>query len=439
MKDEMIREKIRQAVDHQASDVHPNPFLAQRVIAQATGKEKTIVKKKLSISMLLIIILLLATVTALAISILTGKKFVEDTLAPQATVSGDKAFTSEEITEIKQQLMNQGIVITPEIEEKLMSTDPIYKEELMRLFMKMDLGYYPASWPLEEQAWYDELLVEIGLMEERTRFLPEGDEITENQALEIAKNFIFQKWNVDVSNDERYVLRIQYMLTTDENKIDVKRWDITYECTTDNASYVIALTPEGTIIEDECSAMNIEAPKERDQDLSVDSNTDVMMLMWQDDFYTVESLAMLSERFERQILSYNNNWEETKALKAMLNNPYALPDRDEINPEEAMTKAKEIALTNGWTEKQIALCRRSISYRKYPEERPYYRICFKLNDGPENRSLFYQGKMPFGIVIYLDPLSGEVIHIQTLKQLDDFERYPEFPDPHDTVQNKGNG
>ena len=46
MKDEMIREKIHQAVDHHASDVHPNPFLAQRIIAQATGKEKVIVKKK---------------------------------------------------------------------------------------------------------------------------------------------------------------------------------------------------------------------------------------------------------------------------------------------------------------------------------------------------------------------------------------------------------
>lgn len=47
--------------------------------------------------------------------------------------------------------------------------------------------------------------------------------------------------------------------------------------------------------------------------------------------------------------------------------------------------------------------------------------------------------MPFGIVICLNPLTGDTIRIQTLEQLDDFERYPEFPDPHDTIKNKGNG
>lgn len=126
-------------------------------------------------------------------------------------------------------------------------------------------------------------------------------------------------------------------------------------------------------------------------------------------------------------------------IEFMLNNSYTLTDENDISPEDAITKAKEIAQKNGWTEEQLALCRQAISYRKYPGELPYYRICFKLKDGQENRALFYQGEMPFGIVIYLNPLSGEVIRIQILQQLDDFERYPEFPDPHDTVQNKGIG
>ena len=84
MKDDLIREKIWQAVDHHASDVRTNPFLAQRVIAQATGKEKVIVKKKLSISMLLIIVLLLAAVTGLAIAFLSPKEAVEQVAVPMA-------------------------------------------------------------------------------------------------------------------------------------------------------------------------------------------------------------------------------------------------------------------------------------------------------------------------------------------------------------------
>ena len=94
---------------------------------------------------------------------------------------------------------------------------------------------------------------------------------------------------------------------------------------------------------------------------------------------------------------------------------------------------------NGWSEEQLALCRHSISYRVYPGEQPVYRVCFKLNDGEENRKLFYAGKMPFGIVIYINPDNGEIKQINALKQLDDFERFCEFPDVHDNIQNNGIG
>ena len=60
-------------------------------------------------------------------------------------------------------------------------------------------------------------------------------------------------------------------------------------------------------------------------------------------------------------------------------------------------------------------------------------------DREENRKLFYAGKMPFGIVIYLNPDNGEIKQINTLKQLDDFERFCEFPDVHDNIQNNGIG
>ena len=183
------------------------------------------------------------------------------------------------------------------------------------------------------------------------------------------------------------------------------------------------------MVEDECYSIEIESQRESGKQITVDTNEDVMILMWQDDFYTVENLAAFSNRFEKQILSYENNWEQTRVLKAMLEIPYALPSSSEVSPEIAMSKAEELAIANGWTNDQHKLCRRAISYRKYPGEDPYYRVCFKLNDGSANRAAFYQGKMPFGIVIYLNPLFGDTIRIQTLKQFDDFERYPEFPDP----------
>lgn len=439
MREELNREAFHNAIDETLSGLQENPFLAQRVMAQPIGKDKKVVKKRFSMGFVLVVVLMLLAVTALAVALLSGKQAVEEILVPIATQSQEEVWTHDELDMISRQLADQGFTVTDDIQQKLSATDPIYKEHLLRLFMKMDYGEILASWPLEEQAWYDELLVELGLKDERSRVLPEGNEINENKALEIAQNYVLQKWNVDVTNSEQYLLRVQYMTTTDDNNHPVKQWDITYESTSYHASYVITLTPDGHVVEDECYSIEIESQRESGKQITVDTNEDVMILMWQDDFYTVENLAAFSNRFEEQILSYENNWEQTRVLKAMLEIPYALPSSSEVSPEVAMSKAEELAIANGWTNDQLILCRRAISYRKYPGEDPYYRVCFKLNDGPANRAAFYQGKMPFGIVIYLNPLSGDTIRIQTLKQLDDFERYPEFPDPHDTIKDRGNG
>ncbi len=439
MSNELNRKEFHEAIDTTLSGLQENPFLAQRVMAQGIGKDDIIVKKNLSIGFVLVIVLMLLAVTALAVALLSGKEAVEEILVPIVTQSQEEAWTHDELDMISQQLIDQGFTVTEDIRQKLSATDPVYKEQLLRLFMKMDYGEIPASWPLEEQAWYDELLVALGLKDERSRVLPEGDEMDENKALEIAQSYILQKWNIAVANSEQYLLRVQYMITSDDNNQPVKQWDITYESTSGQASYVVTLTPDGHAVEDECYSIEIASPEESNKQIPVNADEDVMILMWQDDFYTVESLATFSDRFGGQVLSYENNWEQTRVLKAMLEIPYALPSSSEISPETAMSKAQELAIANGWTGDQLKLCRCAISYRKYLGEDSYYRICFKLNDGPENRAEFYQGKMPFGIVIYLNPLSGEAIRIQTLEQLDDFERYPEFPDPHDTIKNKGNG
>ena len=325
------------------------------------------------------------------------------------------------------------------IREKLASSDPVYKEELLRLFMKMDMGFYPASWPLEEQAWYDELLVKYGLKEERTRFVPEEGEISEEQALSIARNYILETWQADVSEDGRFELYIQYMLTEDPTGNRCKRWDITYEQTDHSRYYAISVTPTGEIAAAEVSSEQEEILDDQQQTDTGKEVLDLMIAMWQDDFYTVESLAAFSDRYGDLVRTIDNDWEQTMVLKAMLEIPYALPRAEDIPPDTAMQKAKETALAKGWSEEQLALCRHSISYRVYPGEQPVYRVCFKLNDGEENRKLFYAGKMPFGIVIYINPDNGEIKQINALKQLDDFERFCEFPDVHDNIQNNGIG
>ena len=70
---------------------------------------------------------------------------------------------------------------------------------------------------------------------------------------------------------------------------------------------------------------------------------DLMIAMWQDDFYTVESLAAFSDRYGDLVRAIDNDWEQTTVLKAMLEIPYALPRAEDISPDAAMQKAKENA------------------------------------------------------------------------------------------------
>ena len=439
MKDMELQKRIEIAVDTTLASLDPSARQCDRMIENIKEGKKSVTGKKVSVMFVLASVLMCITVTALAVTLLSGKDFIQSFLAPLSKETESIQWTDEELDRILQYAQEQEMALPDNIREKLASSDPVYKEELLRLFMKMDMGFYPASWPLEEQAWYDELLVKYCLKEERTRFVPEEGEISEEQALSIARNYILETWQADVSEDGRFELYIQYMLTEDPAGNRCKRWDITYDQADHSRYYAISITPTGEIAAAEVSSEQEEILDDQQQTDTGKEVLDLMIAMWQDDFYTVESLAAFSDRYGDLVRTIDNDWEQTMVLKAMLEIPYALPRAEDIPPDTAMQKAKETALAKGWSEEQLALCRHSISYRVYPGEQPVYRVCFKLNDGEENRKLFYAGKMPFGIVIYINPDNGEIKQINALKQLDDFERFCEFPDVHDNIQNNGIG
>ena len=439
MKDMELQKRIENAVNTTLASLDPSARECDLLIENIKEGKKSVTGKKVSVMFVLASVLMCITVTALAVTLLSGKDFIQSFLAPLSKETESIQWTDEELDRILQYAQEQEMALPDNIREKLASSDPVYKEELLRLFMKMDMGFYPASWPLEEQAWYDELLVKYCLKEERTRFVPEEGEISEEQALSIARNYILETWQADVSEDGRFELYIQYMLTEDPTGNRCKRWDITYEQTDHSRYYAISVTPTGEIAAAEVSSEQEEILDDQQQTDTGKDVLDLMIAMWQDDFYTVESLAAFSDRYGDLVRTIDNDWEQTMVLKAMLEIPYALPRAEDIPPDTAMQKAKETALAKGWSEEQLALCRHSISYRVYPGEQPVYRVCFKLNDGAENRKLFYAGKMPFGIVIYINPDNGEIKQINALKQLDDFERFCEFPDVHDNIQNNGIG
>ena len=99
MREELNREAFHDAIDETLSGLHENPFLAQRVIAQANGKEDTVVKKRISIGFVLVVLLMLLAVAALAA---TGSYVLQylrhrDDIHEEDVHPIDQTFTGEDV------------------------------------------------------------------------------------------------------------------------------------------------------------------------------------------------------------------------------------------------------------------------------------------------------------------------------------------------------
>ena len=422
--DRELRRRLHLAQQRRLSGLSPDPYLARRVLSRAREGQRF--KKRLTVGVILAVMLMASA--ALAIAWLSGKAFVKEVIAPASIRQESDRFTQEEADEIIRIARENGIELTQPMLDGLSS---MYKETWMLQFMKLDYGFYPAAWPLEEQAWLDALLVSCGLREQRTRFLPAEGEISEETAIETAAACIREAWGAGVlDGTTRYV---QYMLTEDASGALCKRWDVEFEDAAGNA-FLAQITPEGRV--EQIINRPAEPPVESVEVTQTVSET--LSLLYDDSFFTVENLARLREE-QRALLPElaQAQDEDMLALRQLLTTPYALPAEDEISPREAMERATQAAGEQGFSAQALSLCKSSISYRQYEGEPAVYRVCFKLK--PENRQPFYEGRLPFGIVLYISPADGSLTQAVVLEELDDFERWCEFPDPHDTLSHPGVG
>lgn len=126
------------------------------------GKEP-VMQRKISIGLVAALVALLITMGALAAALLSGKDFVEQELAPRAAQNESDKWTQAELDVILSSAQEHGIEMPASLLEELRNAeDGLYKEELMRDFLRTSLGYYPSTWSIEDQAWYHNLLLSVG-------------------------------------------------------------------------------------------------------------------------------------------------------------------------------------------------------------------------------------------------------------------------------------
>ena len=162
------------------------------------GKEP-VMQRKISIGLVAALVALLITMGALAAALLSGKDFVEQELAPRAAQNESDKWTQAELDVILSSAQEHGIEMPASLLEELRNAeDGLYKEELMRDFLRTSLGYYPSTWSIEDQAWYHNLLLSVGLDSPMGNcVLPAEGEISQDEAVAIVHAHLAQTYGAD--------------------------------------------------------------------------------------------------------------------------------------------------------------------------------------------------------------------------------------------------
>lgn len=199
-------EMVRHAVDMSLSGLQGDPWLAQRILANAKGEGK--VKKKLSAGFVLVIVLVLAVVTALAALTLSwhdASKF----LKKESQEGYFEEWPGKERIELVASLAEDGI-LEKSAELELLLSGTLTEAEASSLSEKLmtewlnapvdHVAFRPimekiwgtfSDWTLEQKAWYTRTLVDAGIQQPDFEMfvLPDDDAIPQKDAEMIARTY----------------------------------------------------------------------------------------------------------------------------------------------------------------------------------------------------------------------------------------------------------
>ncbi len=262
--------KVQKALNQDAASLQPNPYLAQRVLnaanAEYTGKGGIVVKRKMPIALVIAIVLMLSTgVVALAATLLN--LHIEKAM----DIGMNKGTFVEWTLEDKVALietMNEAGIILPQDELNIITDVTSSAEEKDQAATDLLVGIYgseehishftiashdwgdPFLWTLEQKEWFWETLRAKGLYTGKIKYLlPEENDLTRNQVVQLAKQAIQDAYNLSADIVQGYDADVTFF--TIEGTDIAPRWRVYLgHAGAEAADYTVLLTRDGQVTED---------------------------------------------------------------------------------------------------------------------------------------------------------------------------------------------
>ncbi len=199
--DDRFEQQLRDAV-RMSAPVLPDAFEQEmgQLIEHLPRKERSVMKRKLSLGLVLALMLCLLTAGAVAVALLTNEELVEQLLVPMAQendASGlNETFTHEELGVILALAEENGIHLDANghISEAYAAGEGYWEEEVIMAIAKEAFGPYPGQWTLEEQYWFEEMAVAIGFKAVNYARIPGEGDLTYEAAYALAKAYIGEEY-----------------------------------------------------------------------------------------------------------------------------------------------------------------------------------------------------------------------------------------------------
>lgn len=241
---------IQKAIDANLSGLYMTDEQKQAVYRRLAGtEEKEAPHIRFSAVMVFALILLLMTAGAVAAVLLGGKDFTKQVVAPMAMETESESFTADEVGEIIRLAEENGLSVPQQLKEHWARWGSEYKEELMRALVKTELGFYPGSWSLEDQHWYNEMLVECGLSKGITNLLPGENDFTEEKVLYMANTLFREKLGLtgDINDPAQFQRYLTFGLDLLPEGRQLKQWSVGYEDLKTGTQYDFLMLDNGLI------------------------------------------------------------------------------------------------------------------------------------------------------------------------------------------------
>ena len=205
--------------------------LKARIRRLARQEEEKPMNKKLSVGLALALVMTLLALGALAAVLIGGKDFVESILAPKAVLTQDDKWSQEELDELMRIAKENGLPITDQLKRAFEHPEGSYKQELIHAVLRDALGFYYSTWSVEDQAWYENLLIKTGLKDFTWATLPQAGDISLEQARETAARYIADTWGEekDLMNPVIYRHHQQFQNYQEGEHLQTRRWYLEFE------------------------------------------------------------------------------------------------------------------------------------------------------------------------------------------------------------------